>query len=332
MANLIANAQPTYKSDQYWEYGAGAQNALQAGAQKPGVYNNAPQNPNGAVNSYYNGQPQNTQYQNATGYVNPQTAAYNASKGMNPNGVNPLGTSTANAVGGGGFTPGGSAGGGQYSIDSLIADSIKSRDDAKKKQEDLWNKLYGQVSAIPGQYAADPLTQGSNALTQKFLSNPEALNDDTFQKIQGQNASRLRAGTDAQMRQGLGTAAASGLTDPSSISSLQERIGRGAMQDQTNSDTQLQVQRANQRNQDWMNAIQAARGGAQANIAPGLAVGNSLLQNQPNFQGNDNGGLMGMLYALSQQGKTDALQKQLDQDKQNKQNAALQYALPSMYN
>lgn len=327
MDKVIANAQPTYKSDQYWQYGAGAQNALQAGAKKPGVYNNTQQNPNGQSNYYSGGL--NTQYSNGAGY-NPQ-AAYNAAHGSNPNGVNPVGTSAQNSINGGGL-PGGSAGTGTFSIDSLIQDQIKSRDDAKKKQEDLWNKLSGQASAIPAKYAADPLTQGANTLTQNFLSNPEALNDETMQKIQGQNAARIRGGVDAQMRQGLGTAAASGLTDPSSISALQERIGRGAMQDQTTADTQLQIQRANQRNQDWLSAISAARGGAQANIAPSLAVSNSLLSNQPQFSGNENGGLMGMLYALSQSQKTDALQKQLDDAKKQNQNSALNWATPTLYN
>lgn len=276
-----------------------------------------------------NGLWNDSQYQRATGtppqspgafnYYNPQPGGYVNSQGAWQQGANPAVQAYNQRVDPSHafasdprFTPSGYAGGGvpggggmygqntQSSgtdIGSILQRQMASNDEARKKQEDAWQQQKSYMMGLPGQYANDPLKVGSDKLTQGLLANPEAMNDQVMQSILNRSSNENRAAADNQYRQGLGLAANSGLTDAGSLSALRERVDRGAMANNQNQQTQLEIQRAQQRNQDIMNASNLGRQGAQANFNVPFQTGNSIMANQPQYRPDDYTGLL----ALSQQ-------------------------------
>lgn len=194
---------------------------------------------------------------------------------------------------------GGLTGGGD--INSLISQQQQQNNQARQQQQALWDELKKYMQGIPGQYTNDPRTKATQGLTSQFLANPEALNDNVVAKIKNQNANQIGAQTDNAFKQQSGILAAQGDTDASTLAAMRARLTREGMAQQTGANTNLEIQRAQQRNQDYMNALNQGRAQTQADIGVPMQVGQSLLQNQPQFRADDLTGLGGLALANQNQ-------------------------------
>lgn len=196
---------------------------------------------------------------------------------------------------------GGGVGGGLGNIGGLINQQMQQNNQARQQQQALWDELKKYMMGIPGQYTSDPRLKATQALTSRFLANPEALNDNVMAKIMNQTSNNITAQGDNAYRQQAGMLASQGESDASSLAAARARIAREGMAAQTGANTQLEIQRANQRNQDYMNALNQGRAQSQADIGVPMQVGNSLLANQPQFRADDLSGLGALAMAQQNQ-------------------------------
>lgn len=192
-----------------------------------------------------------------------------------------------NGMGGGGMGAGG--------ISGLISQQQAENNKARAQQEALWKELKGYMQGIPGQYNNSAITKGSQALTQKFLNDPEALNDQAFNSIKNSTMNQITAQKDNQLAQQRGILAASGNDDSATLAAGTERANLGALAAGANANNQLGVTRANQRNQDYMNAAGLGQRQSAQDIGVPMQVGQSLLASMPQYRPDDLSGLIALM-------------------------------------
>ncbi len=141
-------------------------------------------------------------------------------------------------------------GGNSQVFQDLLAQIRDTADKQAKYHNDIISSLYGAGGATQ---------QGTVDLTNKFLSNPEAINDRTQQMILNRSQNQIGAQQAAQQRLGMGRLAAAGQDSSGAMAAMNERLARMGMAQQGNMQSSLDIARAQQRNQDWINAINAGK-------------------------------------------------------------------------
>lgn len=229
------------------------------------------------------------------GYGNGQ--AWTDVNGATFNSVAP-GTYGAGSGGGGGAP---SAGGGLNfagDIRGLLSQQNDEYNWARDQNVSNWNMNRNNLLGVQNSYDADPTNQMTRQRVNELLANPEALNDRTQNMIQNRAANSISSQMNAQNRQGMGVLGAAGQLDAGSILAMQERVGRGGMAEKQRVGTQLEIQRANQRNQDIQNAIATGQRQGQQDTGVRMGVANAIAEHTPQYQARD---LSGMVAALAMQ-------------------------------
>lgn len=194
---------------------------------------------------------------------------------------------------GGGARNGGVSSTGAGSFGNLSARGIfdlqrQSNDWARNQNQQNYNEAKNFMLGIMPGYDADPMNQGARGLAAGLMADPEALNDQTQQKI----INRAKAAVDSQMNaalaQGRDLLSSSGQMSTGNMQALQDRVAKQRIAALTEQMTGLDVQRANQRNADIMNATQLGSGlaGQRANLNLGVGQAWQLPQVLPdNYAG-----------------------------------------------
>lgn len=249
-------------------------------------------------------QPANPGDKDANGFLTAQGALkLNRQGNLNSTGGVPQGGAAgynggpnASQVYGGGGAPvggGGIAGG----VQGLLGQQQQQNNAARQSNEQNWQKSRDYLLNLPGKFESDKLNQGVRGQAQALIDNPEALNDRTQNAILNRASNSIQAQGDNQLKQAQGLMQASGRADLGSALAAQERIGRSTMAAQQNAQTDLEIQRANQRNADITNAIKTGQGVTGQQYALEQGVGNTILENLPQYMPDD---LSGWLAAVQQ--------------------------------
>lgn len=217
-----------------------------------------------------------------------------------------MGNAATSAAGGavGGNMSGGGYGGtvGGFNYGQSILDLLAKQDAEHKWAVDNnvanWNMARDRLIGVENQYNADPTANATRGMVNNLLANPEAINDQVQSMIQNRAANQIAAQQNNQARQGMGVLGAAGQLDAGSILAMQERLGRGGMAQKQNTFRDLEVQRANQRNQDIQNAIAAGQRMSQQDNNVRQTVASELIRNLPQYQARD---LSGTVAALAMQ-------------------------------
>ncbi len=207
---------------------------------------------------------------------------------------------------GGGAGGAGAGGGGAYSIDKIIQAQIDANNQSDAANTARYNSAADYLKGIPGQYSSNPIVQKTQGAVSGLLDNPEALNDATFGKIKNTIQNQIAAQGRNAFKQQSGILAAGGNGDASTLAAAAAAQARQDQALKTKSMTDLEVQRANQRNADITGAATLGRQQSAQDIGVPLGVGNSimnnLLQNKPNDYVN-----LGMLGLIQQQNQNAGL-------------------------
>ena len=219
----------------------------------------------------------------------PQTAFNTVPQG-NTNVQYPMGNAALGIPpmnGGGGGVPGVPGSGGGGNVGALLQEQRGLNDAARKSNEQNWQTSRDNLLGLQDKFRNDPLNQGVRGQAQGLIDNPEALNDKTQAMIQNRASNAIQAQGDNQFKQAQGMMAATGQSDLSSQLAAQERIGRSTMAAQQASQTDLDIGRADRRNDDIMNAIKTGQGvtGQQYGLEQG--VNQSILENLPQYKADD---------------------------------------------
>lgn len=160
-----------------------------------------------------------------------------------------------------------------------------------------WADLSGYAKQVPRNYAADPLTQAARGRSAALIADPEAINDQTQQRIINRATNIGNAQANAQREASRREMYGRGLVGGSQQRADINRIERNRSANMMNTATGLDIQRANQRNEDIQRAIATANqlSMSQAGLEAGQA--NNLLGNAY-YEGYDDlsgyGALMGL--------------------------------------
>lgn len=176
---------------------------------------------------------------------------------------------------GGGASAAGAAGaGGGTSIADILNTQKAENQWAKDKTEAGWQEGKGYLAQSQG-------------LASKLMAQPEALNDQVVQQMLNKQRAQVDAQANAQLAQGQQQLAASGQLSTGNLQALNDRIARQRIAGITQAQTDVGIQRANQRNSDIINAATL-----------GMNTANTFLQNTPQYQPDDYSGYA----ALANQG------------------------------
>ena len=171
-----------------------------------------------------------------------------------------------NSLGGGASGAGGMGAG----VGGSFPSSLQQLLDRQQKENDearAWNKQqYGEAKAnltgVMPRYRNDPMVQAGRGLASVLAGDPEAISDRVQNLITNKAQNALTAQSESATRRGAATLAAGGQADASSLALQRERIGAGKQAALSSMLSDLEVQRARSRNQDYINAsnLSAARG------------------------------------------------------------------------
>ena len=162
---------------------------------------------------------------------------------------------------------------------------------ANQNQQNLdWGRQ--QMLGQQQRYMQDPNRGQSVNMLSQLMSNPYSLNQQTQNEIMNRQAQGVMGANAQGLQNAQAQMAYGGRGDANSLMELQRQYERQGQAQLGNQNTQLQVQAAQQRTQDMLNALGAARGqnALDASVMGGSAQ--ALFQNQPQYQGMDLGGLM----------------------------------------
>ena len=183
-------------------------------------------------------------------------------------------------------------------LQDLFAKQQAENDRARAENEANWKLARDRLMQIDSQYANDPTANATRASVQALLANPEALNDATMAKIRGQTSAEISDKQNSQLRQALAMASSGGYGDLSTQLALQERGGRQGMAENQRAMTDLEVQRANQRNKDILGSISAGQSMTGQDFGINMDVAKTLIGNLPQYQPDD---LSGWIASMSPQ-------------------------------
>lgn len=167
----------------------------------------------------------------------------------------------SNLLGGGAAAGGmGAAYGVGGGMGGLMQAQLQRNRETRDYNRGLWNTERDYTSAVPERFRADPVYQGARTQAQALVNDPEALNDATQQKIINRTTNMRNALFDSARGKERRQLAARGQLGGSAERQSLERLERGRAADLMRTVTDLEVQRANQRNRDIMAATQLAQG------------------------------------------------------------------------
>ena len=281
-------------------------------------------NPNGAGmqytqgNSYYaptgasrpgGGGTYGGSYGQTTGYGNYQQSSpfeqlmqmYGQQQGGGGGGAPALTGNTqmsGNSVGGYASQTGGVGGLGgnmQQQIMQLLNMQLAENQRASNKTEGAYNEAKGILMQGPGRYDADPLTQAARQRAQLLAADPEALNDITMQKIVNRSSNLANSAARQRERGALGELAEGGQLGGSAEQQVMGNLAGQQMSELANIGSNAEIMRANQRNQDIMNATNLAGGLGAQRDASYQNMSNTLFTNPLRVEPMDLSGLVAAL-------------------------------------
>jgi hypothetical protein len=176
----------------------------------------------------------------------------------------------------------------QLTAQGLFDMQTKSNMDARSQNQANYDEAKGFMLGIVPGYDKDPMNTGARGLAAGLMADPEALNDQTQQKIINRAKAAVDAQMNAQLSQGRDLLASSGQMSTGNMQALQDRVAKQRIAALTDQATGLDVQRANQRNADIGNAVQMGSGlaGQRANLNLGVGQAWQLPQVLPdNYAG-----------------------------------------------
>lgn len=188
-----------------------------------------------------------------------------------------------------------SPGGGQWSgggnanpmIQSVLDQQMGLNAATKAQNQATWNEGKGLLYGARDSYNNSATANSARDLTNRFLANPEALNDRTQAAIQNKAAGSIDAQTAAQNQQVGGILAAQGQGDASSLAAAAESSGRANMAAKAGVQSDLEVQRARLRNQDFMNAMGQGRAQAAQDYGVQQGAATTFLNDMPQYKPDD---------------------------------------------
>lgn len=198
---------------------------------------------------------------------------------------------------GGGFQVGG---GGQIDINGLLAKQQAQNDAARVRNQSAFDQSAGKIRDVTTQYNDQNSKMGQTVqqtrdLVQKMLRDPEAINDNVQAQIQSRAQNQIRAKQEEQQRLMQNQMMQSGQGDFASMQAGRERLGNQAAAESQRTATGLDIQRANQRNQDFMNASNMGQQFTQQDMNANLSPESTVLQNMLYQLPDDYAGLFGAL-------------------------------------
>jgi len=201
-------------------------------------------------------------------------------------------TYTNNTGSGGGYNQWGS------NINDLLSKQMAQNDSVRQQNQNMWNTAYNRLSSVDSNWRNNQNANTTRGMVSQMLANPEAINDRTQALIQSKAGNAIDAQQRAMQNQTLGALSAGGQTDAASMAAALERIGNAGMAAKAGQISDLEVQRANQRNQDYYNAIQAGQSNAQQDYSNDMGVASTLIQNLPQWRADDYSGLIASLGSM----------------------------------
>lgn len=205
------------------------------------------------------------------------------------NSVNPFGAAAPGV-------PGASASGsnGAYSLQNLINQQMQQNNAARQQNQQNWNSAKAGVLGVPGQYASQGSTGAAQGLTSQLAANPLSLSPTIVQQMKNQSANNVQAQSDNSTKQLMGTLAAGGQTDASTLAALKASQDRQALGANTTANTNIDIAAAKQRPQDLINAAGVAQHQSAQDIAPGMQANESVMSNLPQVKPDDLSGLLAL--------------------------------------
>lgn len=187
-------------------------------------------------------------------------------------------------------------------LDQMIARQLQENERVAQENRQNVASAQGALRQTLPNMMADPMTQGARNLAQQRLDNPESMTDQMQQRAINRASNLINASAQGAQRNMMGQAAAGGQLGGSAAQHMQNR-----MQDQVGNQlatmtSDLENKRALQRTADMRSAISDAQGLSQQRSGLDFGINNSILQNLPQINPQDYGGLMGLLLQAGQQG------------------------------
>lgn len=186
---------------------------------------------------------------------------------------------------------GSGTGGNAFSIDKILQAQLDEWNKSDAANTNRFNDAAGFLKGLPGQYASDPNTVATQGLVANLLKNPEGMDDRTMQMIRNRIQNQISSQGRNAFRQQTGILQAGGNADSSTLAAAAAAQARQDQAAKANANTQLEIQRAMQRNADIGNAIGIGQSQTKQDISVPLGVGQSIISNLPQQRPNDYAGL-----------------------------------------
>jgi len=187
-------------------------------------------------------------------------------------------------------------------IQKLLKEQQDRNDAAAAKNEANWNMALGGVNNAVSNFNNNPLMQQANTNALNLARNPEAINDQMQQQIQNRQSNLTNAAMNSQQAQLRGQLAERGQLGGSAETLAMNRLSQMRQDTLADKSAELDVQRANQRNADIMNATQLAAGlaGQTYGVQGGAAA--TIMGNLPQYLPDDITGQLALLQNFGQGG------------------------------
>ncbi len=195
-------------------------------------------------------------------------------------------------------------GNGNQQVSDILDEQMGLNAATKAENQATWNEGKGLLYGARDSYNNSPITAQNQALTSQFLSDPEAINNRVQAQIQGKAAAGIDAQAAAAQQQSNAILAAGGQADASSMSASAENINAGAAASKAQTQSGLDVARAVQRNQDFMNAMNQGRSQTAQDYGVQAGTAATFLENMPQYKPDD---LSGYAAIAGRQGQGSGL-------------------------
>lgn len=170
---------------------------------------------------------------------------------------------------GGGFSGGGGGGGGNNQLLSELL-AMQRSENTQTQQQNIAtrNATLEELGGVATAFRGDPLWQATRASAQAMLANPEAINDETQQKIINRGSNLINAASNTARGQSRQQLAGMGLLGSSAEQGIMGQAERDRMAQLGDMTTNLEIERAMRRNQDILQAQQmgAALAGQESGV------------------------------------------------------------------
>jgi len=193
---------------------------------------------------------------------------------------------------GGGVTSAGGTAGFPSTIQGLLQQQIAENQNARGLTLGAYNEAKDYLLGGPGQFAANPLNPQAQQNALALAQNPEAINDQTQQQIINRQMNLVNAAADQRQKDALGALAASGQLGTGDEQVTLDRLNKARQATLADEATKLDIARANQRNQDIINATKLAGAEGNRQYAPYADTAHTLFTNPLRVNPMDLSGLV----------------------------------------